>query len=169
MTLIYEIGTTCCCSCDANAVRVPAGRGEVAIDYLNRAVDGLRQAGHQEFITRGLLARAEYYRVVGDFEKAKKDSDEAFAISTRGGMGLHLADCHLAYARLQVGRLKARAEHSRSVEGSKEQPSTLNLEPSTLLNEAKKHVSTAKEMIEKMGYHRRDGEVAALEKELAVL
>ena len=39
-------------------------------NILDHAVDGLRQAGAQEFIARGLLVRAEYYRVTGDLEKA---------------------------------------------------------------------------------------------------
>ena len=36
--------------------------------------------------------------------KSQKDLDEAFSISTRGGMGLFLADCHLEYARLSLAR-----------------------------------------------------------------
>ena len=58
----------------------------------------------QEFIAHGLLARAEYYRVTGDLDKAQKDVDEAFSIASRGGMGLHLAGCHLEYARLALAR-----------------------------------------------------------------
>ena len=53
-------------------------------------------------LPRGLLARAEFYRVTGALDKAQKDLDEAFSIATRGGMGLHLADCHLEYARLYL-------------------------------------------------------------------
>jgi len=41
--------------------------------YLNRAADGLRQAGVQEMIVHGLLARAAYYRVTGDLNKTQKD------------------------------------------------------------------------------------------------
>jgi ATP/maltotriose-dependent transcriptional regulator MalT len=96
-------------------------------------VDGLRQAGHQEHLPRGLLARAEYYRVTGDLDKAGKDLDEAFTIASRGGMGLFIADCHLEYARL----IKAKNEKQK----------------------AREHLKIAKEMIEKMGYHRRDKEV----------
>ena len=68
-------------------------------EHLNQAVDGLRQAGAQEFIIRGLLARAELYRVQGAFEKAQHDLDE-MTIAKRGEMELHQADCHLEYARL---------------------------------------------------------------------
>jgi tetratricopeptide (TPR) repeat protein len=123
-----------------------------AIVYFNRAVDGLRQAGSQEFIARGLLARAEYCRVIGDLVKAQRDLDEVFSIATRGGMGLHLADCHLGYARLALAR------------GTDERRGEAMLRP--YRDDARAHLSTAKEMIEKMGYHRRDNEVEELEEQL---
>jgi tetratricopeptide (TPR) repeat protein len=128
-----------------------AKRTSEVLTHLNRAVDGLRQAGTQHELPKGLLARAEYYRVVGDFEKAKRDLDEAFAISTRGGMGLHLADCHLGYARLKI-----RAERSRSAEGKTTD------DGQQTMNEAREHLRIAKEMIDRMGYHRRDKEVEEL-------
>jgi tetratricopeptide (TPR) repeat protein len=121
--------------------------------HLNRAVDGLRQAGAQEFIARGLLARAEYYRVTGDLVKAQKDVDEAFTIAARGGMGLYLADCHLEYARLNVQRLTLNVDASK-------------VERQKSLEDAKAHLKIAKEMIEKMGYHRRDKEAQELEEQL---
>lgn len=111
-----------------------------SLTYLNRAVDGLRQAGTQHELPRGLLARTEYYRVIGNMQRAQRDLDEAFIISTRGGMGLHLADCHLEYARLYVAK------------GDKPK--------------AREHWQIAKEGIEKMGYHRRDKEVQELEEQL---
>ena len=52
-------------------------------------------------------------------------------------MGLHQADAHLENARLYL----AMGEEA----------------------EAREHLATAKEMIGRMGYHRRDGEVAELE------
>ena len=100
----------------------------------------------------GLLARAEYYRVTGDLVKAQKDVDEAFTIATRGGMGLHLADCHLEFARLKVA--KSKVEGQTTDDGRR------------TMDEARGHLKTAKEMINKMGYHRRDKEVEELEKEL---
>lgn len=120
----------------------------------------MRQASQQQYILLALLARAEYYRVTGDLVKAQKDVDEAFTIATRGGMGLHLADCHLEYARLKVAMSKVESQTSES------RPSTFDLRPEALLDEARKHLVIAKEMINKMGYHRRDKEVEELEKEL---
>ena len=111
-----------------------------SLTCLNRAVDGLRQAGTQHHIPRALLARSEFYRVTGALDKAQKDLDEAFSIATRGAMGLHLADCHLEYARLYL------------VKEEKEK--------------AQENWRIAKDKIEKMGYHRRDKEVEELEEQL---
>ena len=65
-------------------------------------------------------------------------------------MGLHLVDCHLEYARLALAR------------GPSPRPS-----PSKGEGNAREHLKIAKEMIEKMGYHRRDKEVEELEKALS--
>jgi hypothetical protein len=114
--------------------------GQQQIIHRNRAVDGSRQAGTQHHIPRGLLARAEYYRVTGALDKAKRDLDEAFTIATRGGMGLHLADCHLEYARLALA-------------------GGVGTFDKTPLQNAREHLAIAKKMIAEMGYHRRDREV----------
>ncbi|MFL6211398.1 MAG: ATP-binding protein [Pyrinomonadaceae bacterium] len=111
-----------------------------ATDYLKRAVGGLRQAGRLDFLPSGLLARAELYRVKDEFERAQGDLDEALRIATRGSMGLHEADCHLEYARLHVARkewAQARASWAR-----------------------------AQEMIERMGYGRRDRDVREIDEQL---
>jgi tetratricopeptide (TPR) repeat protein len=114
-----------------------------AAAHLERAVDGLRRAGDQEFISRGLLARAELRRVMGDLPGAQKDLEEATSIATRGGMRLHQADCHLAYARLYLAM------------GEKEK--------------ARESLATAQGMVVELGYHRRDAEVEELEAELTPL
>ena len=111
-----------------------------AVTHLNTAVKDLRQAGAQEFIVRGLLARAELHRVRRDFPKAQHDLDEAMRIAERGAMRLHKADCHLEYARLYLAM-------------DKKEDAINNLE-------------TAKKMIHKMGYHRRDKDVEEIEEKL---
>ena len=68
--------------------------------------------------------------------------DEALRIATRGSMRLHEADCHLESSRLAL----ATGDRDR----------------------ARKAWETAKAMIEEMGYHRRDGEVAELAQQLAL-
>ena len=80
------------------------------------------------------------WRSAGACGRARRDVDEAMAIAERGGMGLHQADAHLGYAWLY-----------------------LTMEDEA---EAREHLVTAKEMIGRMGYHRRDGEVDDLEKQL---
>lgn len=110
-------------------------------NVFQRAVDDLRLAGHQEFIVRGLLAQAELYRFICEFEMAQDDLAEIWRIASRSGMGLLLADYHLESARLRLAQ------------GDKEK--------------AREHATTANEMIDRMGYHRRDKEVEELEKQLA--
>ncbi|MCP5104869.1 MAG: hypothetical protein GY950_15895 [bacterium] len=109
------------------------------LEYLHRAVDGLREAGTQHELPRALLARAAVYRSMGSFSSAREDLEDAREIAERGSMGLHLADYHLESARLCKD------------EGGKEE-------------ETARHLEIAKKMIHKMGYHRRDPEIAELEK-----
>ena len=45
--------------------------------HLDRAVDGLRQAGTQDHVPRGLLARAELRRAKGDYDGVGRDLEEA--------------------------------------------------------------------------------------------
>jgi len=108
-----------------------------AAAHLEQAVDGLRQTGRQDELPRGLLARAELRRVMGNMAGAQRDLDEALSIAIRGGMRFYKADCHLEYARLHLAC------------GEKEK--------------ARQSLAKAKGMIEEMGYHRRGGEVAELE------
>lgn len=74
------------------------------------------------------------------FDQARRDLAEAFTIAERGEMRLHLADCYLEFARLSLAT------------GDRDS--------------ARKAWETAKVMIEEMGYHRRDGEVAEIGGEL---
>ena len=110
-----------------------------AAAHLSRAVDGLRQAGQQQYLPPGLLTRAELHRVSGELERAQRDLEEAMSIATRGGMRLSEADGHLEYARLYLAM------------GEKDK--------------ARESVAKAKEMME-MGYHRRDKEAQELEEQL---
>ncbi len=86
---------------------------ERAGEFLQQAVAGLRQAGAQEFLVRGILTRAVFLREVGDYEKAQGDLDEAFEIIEAGAMKLFLVDYHLEAARLYLAqnRQEEGAEH----------------------------------------------------------
>jgi len=118
------------------------GKGDLgeAKSSLDRSVEGLRQAGTQHHLPRGLLARAELHRVQKEVGLARHDLDEAMTIATRCGMRLHEADGHLGYARLHLAT------------GDKEK--------------ALESLAKAKSMVTETGYHRRDKEVEELEKQL---
>ena len=115
-----------------------------AAHHLTRAVDGLRQAGQQDHIPRGLLARAAFYRATGEFERAQRDLAEAMAIATRGGMKLHECDAHLGYVRLYID-FGSLGDFRSLIE---------------------EHLAAAKALVHETGYHRRDAELAELEKHL---
>jgi tetratricopeptide (TPR) repeat protein len=119
-----------------------AGTGDTrqAAEFLQRDVDGLRQAGNISYLPLGLLARAALHRFRGDYMQAERDLTETLRLSTRGGMDLYLADYNLELARLHLAQ------------GNQDK--------------AREHWATAKEMIERMGYHRRDNEVNELEQQL---
>jgi len=73
---------------------------ESAIGNINAAVNGLRAAGQQDDLPRGLLTRAWLHSLENDIPGSRADLDEAFQIAERGSMPLHLADVHLHRARL---------------------------------------------------------------------
>jgi hypothetical protein len=80
-----------------------------------QAVNGLRAAGHQDELPRGLLTRAWLRHALGDPAGAQSDLAEAERIASRGGMRLHLADITLTRARLFHDRA-ALAEARRLIE-----------------------------------------------------
>ncbi len=116
------------------------GAAAQAADFLKRAVDGLRQAADMVYLPRGLLARAALHWLTVDYSRAQSDLAAAQRIAERGEMGLHLCDCHLEWARLRLAQGEC--------------------------DKAREHWATAKAMIERTGYHRRDGEVEEIAREL---
>lgn len=106
------------------------------IEYIENGVDLLRRSGVQDFLISGLLMRSTLNRILENYQQAQFDLDESRRIAERGEMRLHLADCYLGFARLSLAT------------GDRDS--------------ARKAWETAKAMIEEMGYHRRDGEVAEL-------
>jgi len=128
-----------------------------AAAHLNRAVDGLRQAGQQQELPRGLLARAALFRAQGQYDRAQRDLDEALSIAQRGGMRLHQADCHLERARLYLA-MEQQGVDLRGLERTEGSHDLGGL--------ARECLATARALVADTGYHRRDGEVAALEEAL---
>jgi tetratricopeptide (TPR) repeat protein len=125
------------------------GRAEMALGdrdearhQLDQAVDGLREAGQIHELPRGLLVRAAFFCEVGECQESRLDLDEAVRIAERGGMRLHHCDVHLGYARLALAEGRP--------------------------DDISEHLKSAKTLVRECGYHRRDGEVEALEKKLGL-
>ncbi|MCH8872369.1 hypothetical protein IH824_06285 [candidate division KSB1 bacterium] len=134
-----------------------------AESYLNQAVAGLREAGAQDMLPLGYFARAALYRVQQNFAAAWEDLSEAHEIAERGEMRLYLADFHLEACRLHLAQHKAGESFVPESLGAK----TISPVPENHLEAAKAHLKIAKEMINKMGYHRRDPEVEELQLQIA--
>jgi tetratricopeptide (TPR) repeat protein len=71
-----------------------------AMEFLERAVQGLRDAGRQDILPLGLFARAACFRLQGQFSRAWDDLNEAKEIAEAGDMKLHLVDYHLEAGRV---------------------------------------------------------------------
>ncbi|MEK6261867.1 MAG: DUF4062 domain-containing protein [Planctomycetota bacterium] len=116
---------------------------------LDAAVDGLRRAGSQDHIPRGLLTRAWLRFVDGrrtGSESAQSDLDEAWEIAERGSMKLFLADVHLYRARLFGRRKGEGGGGNEEAEYPWESPQA--------------DLAAAEKLINDCGYHRRDEELA---------
>lgn len=123
------------------ALTSPTPDFATATQHLNEAVAGLRKAGHEQELPRGLLARAALHRVTGNLAAARTDLTEALDIAERGHMRLHETDAHLEWAR--VGLSSGEPEAARV------------------------HVEKARALLNATGYERRSREVEWLERRLA--
>ena len=108
---------------------------EPAQQHLDQAVDGLRDAGIQDYLARGLLARAELHRQQGDYQEAEKVLKEVFEIADRSEMQLHLCDYHLATAKLLRTRTDQDLDQNQA--------------------DITHHLQTAKKIIHQTHYYRR--------------
>ena len=108
-----------------------------AAEALDRATEGFRKASREDYLPRGLLARAALRRFRSDFAGAAADLAETLEIAERGPMRLFECDANLEWARLcrDQGDLAA----------------------------ARRHVARARELVRQTGYGRREREVAWLE------
>ncbi|MCI0541729.1 MAG: hypothetical protein L0Z50_41560, partial [Verrucomicrobiales bacterium] len=105
---------------------------------LDAVVAGLRRAGTQDHLPRGLLTRAWLRSLEGrrtGSESAQSDLDEAWEIAERGPMKLHMADIHLHRARLFFREAKCPWESPQA------------------------DLTAAEKLINACGYHRRDEEL----------
>jgi tetratricopeptide (TPR) repeat protein len=109
-------------------------------EHLGRAVEELRQWGNEDDLPRSLLARAAFWRLHGNFTRAKSDLDEALEIAERDSMRLFACDAHIEWARLCLQHEDAEA--------------------------AREHVVLARKLVDETGYGRREREVRWLERKL---
>ncbi len=136
--------------------------------WLDHAIAGLRAAGQQDYLPRGLLARAALYHHTRDFDRARQDLQEVFDIAEPSGMRLHLTDYHLEMARV----LLAEEETPLIFPLSDEEQEAKSAQAPFLTREGggwvtiKKHIEKAAKLITETGYHRRDPELAALKQAL---
>ena len=123
--------------------RAALALGEVgeAAEHLRQAVDGLRAGGGLHNLPWGLLARAEFHRSQGHFDRARRDLRGAEKIARRGAMRLHLTDFHLESARLALAESDPAA--------------------------AREHLDKARELVTETGYHRRDPDLDEISAQLA--
>lgn len=89
-----------------------------------------------------LITGADLHTDRQEFIAARKNLDEALALATHCGSRLHEADAHLAYTRLHL------AEKNQSA--------------------AREHLVDARQIINEIGYHRRDQEIEHLASQTVV-
>jgi hypothetical protein len=130
-----------------------------AEDYLNQAVDGLREAGNQDYLPRGLLARATLFRHKEEFLKSWADLDEAKENAEYGQMRLHIADYHLEACRNIKAQLSLK-DYQIIEDGQ-----TLSLTKAKMQEKFQEHFKEAERLVDETGYHRRDAEVEELKGE----
>jgi hypothetical protein len=135
-----------------------------AASGLDQAVEGLRASGQNDDLLRGLIARAAFRRVIGDWHGAARDLDEAQEIAEPGPMRLYLSDCALEHARLALAKLEAFAPLAGLVEPSPPPPALPDAAAAASLEEgARKQLDVARKLIAECGYHRRCEELAELD------
>ena len=100
-------------------------------------MEGLREADEQQHLPLGYLARARLNFAHNRPKDAEEDLAEVLKVAEPSGMLLHLTDYHLVYAGYGVERGDRTA--------------------------AKGHLDTARDLIARTGYHRRDEELKGLE------
>lgn len=108
--------------------------------HLDLAVAGLREAGQSDYQPHGLIARASLRRHQRRWDEGLRDLGQALDIASRGPMRLFETDALLERARLH----RDRGEMRRAADD----------------------LHDARTLIDKCGYHRRDPEVALLERQL---
>ena len=123
-----------------------------AREHFDRAVEGLRAAGHLDTLTRGLLARATFRRAADELVLARRDLAEALKLVERSGLRLYAADCALEEARIALAESERQGLDAAAARAK--------------LAEAHAAFRRARSLVEEMGYGRRRPELAELARAL---
>ncbi|MEM9485759.1 MAG: AAA family ATPase [Cyanobacteria bacterium P01_F01_bin.116] len=153
-----------------------------ATHHLNQSVLLLRQAGTQHMIPLGLLARAALWQVSSQLvidnsqltkkdylEKANRDLTEVEQIAGRSNMLIHqieaaLERCRLALAVDDKAQARTKLDEVKVLVKKTKRPYVPHV-PTWDEWEPPEYIGVFKEG-EMVGYHRRNGEIAELEKQI---
>ena len=133
---------------------------------LTSAIVRLNQSGQQSFIPFGYLAYAKLAQNDKCFDQSFQSLAEAYEIAEPSGMRLHLTDYHLEMARLILAVEADPTQYPEATPDRKQRtlPFADQEEPGILT--LKGHIAEAARLIQETGYHRRDAELAELQKAL---
>jgi hypothetical protein len=135
--------------------------------HLDCAGAGLRASESNDTLPQCLLARATLGRAIADWEGAARELDEVEEIAAAGPMRLYLCDMALERARLALARCEAFAPLNGLVDDSPPQPEPPSpIERERLHDEAAEQLRIAADYMKQCGYHRRDTELAELQRVL---
>lgn len=134
--------------------------------HLDESVGLLRQAGQQDGLSRGLLARAALFRVRGRFDDAARDLAETASIADRAGMIQFQVDgalegCRLALAQDTPDAARAALRRAKKLVKQTEAPYVPYVSDWDAW-EPPAYVGVFKEG-EIVGYHVHDREIARLD------
>ncbi|MDP2224633.1 hypothetical protein [Nitrosomonas sp.] len=144
-----------------------------AARWLDQAVVDLRASGQQDYLPRGLLARAALYRDTcnpnHDFTRARQDLQEVYEIAEPSGMRLHLTDYHLEMVRLLIAE-KGNPPQSPFSKGGSQGSDVVVISPLEKGGpggiSVQEHVAQAAKLIEETGYKRRLPELLELQQRI---
>ena len=128
-----------------------------AAQYLDQAVEGLREASQVDYLCLGLLARAACHNHQNQQKSAWQDLDEVYEFASHSGALLFLTDYHLEACRNIHKQLSAGGEFLVIENGE-----TLHPERCEMQARFERHLVCAEKLINDTGYHLRDGELAEL-------
>ena len=123
---------------------------DAASARFDEAVAGLRGAGQNGHVARGLIARSAFRRSIGDWGGAARDLDEAHEFAEPGPMRLFLCNIALERARLALARREAFAPLGGLAGAHPPPVSPDAAAASALRDEARKQLDMARKLISDM-------------------